>query len=125
MSSQVSNRPRRVLIILLGAIGDVTRGLALATRIKSSWPETELIWAVEPKSAGILERHPAVDQLVVFDRPRGFPAYLRFLKELRSLRCEITLDLQRHFKSGVTSLFAGSPKRLGFNRCLTASTFRQ
>jgi heptosyltransferase-1 len=69
--------PRKILIVLLGAIGDVAQGLTLAKRIKDSWPEAHLSWAVEPPSRAIVEASSAVDQVFVFDRPRGFSAYPR------------------------------------------------
>ena len=38
----------RILIVLLGAIGDVTRALPLLTRLRLAYPEAEIAWAVEP-----------------------------------------------------------------------------
>lgn len=110
-----SGRPRSLLIVLLGAIGDVTRALPLAVRIKEHWPDITLGWAVEPASAGLLRGHPAVDRIHLFERPRGFTAFRAFLKELRNARYECTLDLQRHFKSGITSFASGAPRRIAFN----------
>lgn len=113
--SQLETPPKKVLIVLLGAIGDVCRALPLATRIKQHWPETALYWAVEPKSAGLLEGHAALDRVIVFDRPRGLPAYREFIEELRAANCDLVIDLQRHLKSGVTSWLSRAPRRLGFN----------
>ncbi len=106
----------RLLIVLLGAIGDVTRALPLAQRLRRGYPEAQITWAVEPLSAPLLENHAAIDRRVVFDRRGGAPAFLRFLSEIRRLRPDLTLDLQRHLKSGVTSLFSGARVRLGFAR---------
>lgn len=108
--------PRKLLIVLHGAIGDVVRALPLAMRLKKFWPETELHWAVEPISRTLVEGHPAIDQVIVFDRSRGLPAYFRFAAELRKTRYDLVLDLQRHFKSGITSWLAGCGKRVGFHR---------
>lgn len=108
-------RPRKVLILLLGAIGDVTRALPLAVRIKKAWPETSLHWAVEPISRDLVEQHPALDKVTIFDRPGGIRAYIRFVRELRSQQYDLVLDLQRHFKSGVTSFATGAKRRIGFH----------
>ena len=60
--------PRRVLIILLGAIGDVVRALPLLGRIRQAWPAAHIAWAVEPKSQAVLEGHPWLDELIVYNR---------------------------------------------------------
>src|SRR5207245_1491847 len=36
------NPPERVLIVLLGAIGDVVCGLPLAQRLRAGWPRTRI-----------------------------------------------------------------------------------
>lgn len=109
-------RPANVLIVLLGAIGDVVRGLPLAVRMKRAWPETKITWAVEPKSADIVRGHAAIDEVLLFDRPKGFREFRRFLREVRSRRFDVTLDLQRHLKSGVTSRASRARRRIGFHR---------
>ena len=106
----------RILIVLLGAIGDVTRALPLAQRLRRGYPEARITWAVEPLSAPLLENHAAIDHRVIFDRHGGARAFMRFLGEIRRLRPDLTLDLQRHLKSGVTSLVSGARVRLGFDR---------
>lgn len=112
----MSHEPKKILIILLGAIGDVVRGLPVAVRIKRAWPDAEITWAVEPISKGLVSEHPAIDKVIVFDRPRGLPAYLRFIKELRKEKFDLVLDMQRHLKSGFSSLATGAKRRIGFHR---------
>jgi len=107
---------RTILIVLLGAIGDVTRALPLLNRVRGGYPEARLCWAVEPTSAALLEHHPALDTVLVFDRPRGARAFVPFLRAVRGLRADLVLDLQRHLKSGVIGVASGAPVRLGFDR---------
>ena len=106
----------KFLIILHGAIGDVTRALPLAVRIKDNLPDAHITWAIEPISKDLVLNHPAIDRVEIFDRPKGIFAYLKFIKELRKNSYDYVLDLQRHFKSGVTSYLSGGKNRLGFHR---------
>ena len=112
----MKHTPDKILIVLHGAIGDVTRALPMVSRIRLHWPDTEIHWAVEPASKGILDSYRHVDRIIVFNRRGGFSAFLSFIKELRQEKYPLVLDLQRHFKSGLTSFLTGAPKRLGFNR---------
>ena len=109
------NSPDRALIILLGAIGDVVCGMPLAQRLRLGWPHTRIAWAVEPAAAPLLQTHPSVDEVIVFRRGHGVAPLIEFLRAVRASRPELTLDLQRHFKSGLTSLCSAAPRRLGFH----------
>jgi hypothetical protein len=39
--------PKRILIVLHGSIGDMTRALPLASLIRKGFPDVKLSWAVE------------------------------------------------------------------------------
>src|ERR1700746_896891 len=78
--------PRRVLIVLLGAIGDVVRALPLLGRIRRAWPDAHIAWAVEPKSRPILECHPWLDEIVVYDRTHAPWTFIPFLNRIRGGR---------------------------------------
>jgi ADP-heptose:LPS heptosyltransferase len=106
--------PRRILIILLGAIGDVVRALPLLGRLRAAWPGAYIAWAVEPKSAPILEGHAWLDELIIYDRRNAPWSFVRFLRQIRRGGFDLTLDLQRHLKSGLVSMVSRAPERLGF-----------
>lgn len=111
--------PRRVLIILLGAIGDVVRALPLLGRMRRAWPDAHIAWAVEPKSQAVLEGHPWLDELLVYDRRRAPWSFPPFLARVRAGRFDLVLDLQRHLKSGVIAVASGAGIRVGFDRSNT------
>src|SRR5229473_3732836 len=106
--------PRRVLIILLGSIGDVVRALPLLGRLRRAWPDAHIAWSVEPKSSPVLEHHPWIDELIIYDRAHAPWSFLPFLKRVRDGDFDLVLDLQRHLKSGVTSRVSGARDRYGF-----------
>ena len=108
--------PKKILIILHGSIGDVTRALPLAGILRSGFPKAHLAWAVEPPSLPLVARFPAVQEVMLFDRRRWWREWLPFLRRVRAKRFDLVLDLQRHFKSGVISRWSGAPFRLGFHR---------
>ncbi len=112
----VSIAPQRILIVLLGAIGDVTRALSLLTRLRHTYPEAHIAWAVEPAAAPLLDHHPALNEVLLYHRTRGLLAFMPFLRDIRRRRFDLVLDLQRHAKSGLVSWWSGAPLRLGFHR---------
>lgn len=105
----------KILIVLLGSIGDVVRGLPLLAEIKKAWPEAKIDWLVEPKSVAPLRLNRHLDQIWVFDRQNWFSSVKKLLPKLRQQNYTICLDLQRHFKSGLFSLLSGARRRIGFH----------
>jgi lipopolysaccharide heptosyltransferase II len=104
-----------VLLILLGALGDVARGLSIPPAIKELRPGSKVTWLVEPASQPLVKLSPFVDEVIVFERKLGIRAVLRLARELRGRKFDLTLDLQRHFKSGLFSFFSRSKRRVGFH----------
>ncbi len=109
-------KPKNILIVLHGSIGDVTRALPLADVIRAGFPDARLAWSVEPPSFPLVARYPAVQEIILFDRRRWWRDWFRFLRRVRAGRFDLVLDLQRHFKSGVISRWSGARYRVGFNR---------
>lgn len=109
----------RILIVLLGAIGDVVRGLPLLTRLRRGYPDAQIAWAVEPLAAPIVQHHPDLNQVLVFDRANWTRSAIPFLRSVRRWRSDLTLDLQSHLKSGVISRTSGAPVRLAFGAAQT------
>jgi lipopolysaccharide heptosyltransferase I len=108
----------RILLILMGSIGDVVRALPLLGRIRRSFNTAHIAWVIEPKSLPIVAGHRWLDEVIVYDRaaPWSFPL---ILNRIRRGRFDLVLDLQRHLKSGVISLASGAHERLGFNHANT------
>jgi lipopolysaccharide heptosyltransferase II len=106
----------RILIVLLGAIGDVVRALPLANRLRAGYPAAHIAWAVEPHAAPVLAKHPALDERLIFERSGGVRAFRSFLRRVRDGGFDLVLDLQRHAKSGLVSAATRAPVRIGFHR---------
>ncbi len=104
------------LIILTGSLGDVVRGLPLIDAIKAASPTAHVSWLIEDKWQKILSLHPALDEMIVFERKRGLRGVLSLWKKLRARHFDIVLDLQRHLKSGIFNRFARAKRRIGFAR---------
>ena len=91
--------PRRILIILMGSIGDVVRALPLLGRLRKAFADAHIAWAVEPKSAPVLDNHPWLDEMILYDRRRAPFSFPSFLYRVRAGNFDLALDLQRHLKS--------------------------
>lgn len=115
---RVSKQYSNILIVKLGAIGDVIHALPTAHAIKQAWPAARLTWVVEKPSYDLLTNNPDIDEIIVFEKSRikslsGIFSYGRELrKQLRMRQFDLTLDLQGLFKSGAVAALTGAPQRL-------------
>jgi heptosyltransferase-1 len=104
-----------ILIILMGSLGDIARALPVASLLEQHRPGARISWLVDWRWRELLADHPAIDRLITFPRERTPRAFSRLIGELRAERLDLTLDLQRHLKSGLCSLVSAAPRRIGFH----------
>ena len=72
-----------ILVVRLGAMGDIVHTLPAVASLKHSFPGSHLTWAVEPQWVPLLEDNPFVDRMAVIRR--GSPGSLReSCRDLRS-----------------------------------------
>ena len=118
--------PRAMLVIRLGAVGDVLRTLPALSCLRRSFPGTRISWIVEEPSREILEGHPDLDEVIVFERrllgrglrEGGLGASWRRLRDfttsLRERRFAWVVDLHGTFKSAMIARAARADKIFGF-----------
>src|SRR5258706_952038 len=106
----------RVGIIMMSAVGDAVHVLPLVTALKRHSPASRVTWVLQPGAASLVRRHRDVDEIVEFDRSRGWRAYLGIRRELARRPFDVALALQVYLKAGLVTSFAQAPVKLGFDR---------
>jgi len=117
----------RVLIIRLGALGDVIRTLPALRAIRHRLPRAEISWLVEESSRDLLEGHPDLDRVILLPRrrlsaelkrpwhlPRALGRLGGLARDLRNLKFDAVFDLHGLLKSGLLARASGAPVRYGF-----------
>jgi heptosyltransferase I len=107
---------RSLCIVLLTGLGDVVMGMPVANALKRALPGVRITWVAEPMPAAVLRPHPAVDEVVVYEKKRGLAGVRDLRRALAGRRFDLTLNLNVYFKSIWPTLFSAAPRRLGFGR---------
>jgi heptosyltransferase-1 len=104
-----------ILVVRLGAMGDVIHALPGVASLKHSFPGARITWVVEPRWAPLLEANPFVDRVTPLRRgtARGI---LESWREIRSQRYDFAVDFQGLIKSAVTAACARPARIFGFHR---------
>ncbi|HET7232680.1 MAG TPA: glycosyltransferase family 9 protein [Longimicrobium sp.] len=106
----------RVCIVLLTAVGDAVHALPVLNALKRHVPGIHLTWVIQPGPAGLVRGHPAVDELITFERKRGLRGFLDVRRELAGRRFDLVILLQPYLKAAVITGFARAPLKLGYDR---------
>jgi heptosyltransferase I len=106
----------RVGVVMMSAVGDAVHVLPLLTALKRHSPTSRVTWVLQPGAASLVRGHWAVDEIIPFDRAKGWRAYPEVRRALRSRPLDVVIALQVYFKAGIVTSFTRAPVKLGFDR---------
>lgn len=106
----------RVGIVMMSAVGDAVHVLPVVNALKRHDPAAHVTWVLQPGPAMLVRGHPAVDELVLFERSRGWKAYGEVRRALARRPFDLVIDLQVYLKAGLVTWLTRAPVKLGFDR---------
>ncbi len=95
----------RILIIKLGALGDVIRTAAILPGLKDRWPLSHVTWVTRPGGARVLANHPLIDRLLPFNAET--------LCHLEYERFDLCLSLDKEPGPTALAMRVDAPERRG------------
>jgi heptosyltransferase-1 len=107
----------KVLIVRLGALGDLIHTLPVAAALRRAFPSARIDWLVDVRHRELLDLVPVINRRIAVNTssPRSL---LEAVKELRRSRYDAALDLQGLLKSAVLARASGATHVIGFPRPL-------
>jgi 3-deoxy-D-manno-octulosonic-acid transferase/heptosyltransferase-1 len=115
----------RILLIKPSAFGDVVHTVPVLVKLRARYPSARIDWLITPENADVVRWHPALSNVVPFDRRRyarfgrswaASREMLDFLAEIRRARYDLVVDLHGQLRSALLTLATGAPVRVGFDR---------
>jgi heptosyltransferase I len=108
--------PGSICIVLLTGLGDVVMGLPVANALRARFPAARITWVAEPTPSAALLHHPAIDDVIVYRKQRGWAGVRDLRRAMAARRFDVTLNLNVYFKSIWPTWFSRAPRRVGFDR---------
>ena len=105
-----------ILIIKLGALGDVINTFPAVIRIKDYFSSARVHWLIAPLSFPLVSEHPAVDNVIVFDKNNIKKSFFKIKKKIGKIKFDIAIDFQRTLKSGFFCMMSKAGRRIGFDK---------
>lgn len=125
-SLEQQGRGLGLLVVRLGAFGDVLRTVPAMRLLRRALPEARLAWMIEDRWRIALEGHPDLDRLIVVPRAEWEPLVrtgrfhrlvgrLRaFGRHARQTPIDCSIDFHGNFRSGLLTRLCAAPVRIGF-----------
>lgn len=103
-----------ILIVRLGALGDVVHAIPAAAALRSAFPEARIDWLVDARHREMVDLVTVIDRAIVVGRS-SIAGWTHAVRDVRQVRYEIALDLQGLLKSAVFARASGAPRVIGFS----------
>ncbi|MCC6161808.1 MAG: glycosyltransferase family 9 protein [Acidobacteria bacterium] len=103
-----------VLIVRLGALGDVIHAIPVVAAIRAAFPAARIGWLVHQRFVPLLECVEGLDRIHAMERRSS----ARVIGEVRRARYAVCLDLQGLLKSAALARVSGARRVIGFSRTL-------
>jgi lipopolysaccharide heptosyltransferase I len=103
-----------VLIVRLGALGDIVHAVPAAAAIRAAWPDARIDWLVDAKHRGIVDLVTCIDRTVPLQRAT-LAGWAEVVRTLRQVRYDWAIDFQGLLKSAVLARASGAARVVGFS----------
>jgi heptosyltransferase-1 len=123
---------KNILIIKPSSLGDIVLALPALTALRKSFPDAKITWLIRPEFAQLLENHPHLTEIILFDRkllgkvwfhPRAFFALLSLIRQLRRCHFDVVFDFQGLFRTASLAWLSGCKKRFGMSNARELAHF--
>jgi heptosyltransferase I len=113
---------QNILLIKPSSLGDIVMALPALSSLRRSFPQARISWLIRPEFAPIIEGHPHLDEIILFDRKAlaqawrdrtAFRQLTDLVSRLRRSRFDAVLDLQGLFRTGSLAWLSGCKRRFG------------
>jgi heptosyltransferase-1 len=107
----------KLLIVRLGALGDIVHAVPVAVALRAAYPDAQIDWVVSAKHRPVLDLVSVLDRhIVVDDRGQGTGGLpmTAAIGELRRTGYDVAIDLQGLMKSALLARLSGASRVIGF-----------
>lgn len=118
----MADKQKKILIIKPSALGDIVHALPTVNDIRKTYQDAHICWLVRPEFAPLLEKHPDIDKVIIFDRKylgrmwhdfKACKAFFGLIKRLRKKNFDMVFDFQGLFRTAFLGWASGCKNRYG------------
>ncbi|QHT65731.1 glycosyltransferase family 9 protein [Rhodocytophaga rosea] len=109
--------PQSILIIQTAFIGDVILATSLIEKLRQYYPEAQLDFLVRKGNEGVLQDHPYMRNILIWNKKQGkYKSLYDLLQYIRSEQYDVVVNLQRFASMGFLTALSGAKQKIGFDK---------
>ena len=114
----LTETPSKILLIQTAYLGDAVLTTPLAGALHQQFPGAKLSVLCTPEIADVFDRHPAVSEVILFDKrgkERSLADRWKLVRRLKAAQYDLAVIPHRSLTSALLAWLAGIPRRVGFS----------
>lgn len=105
---------KRIGIVRLSAIGDVTMIVPMVRVLQSKFPQAKITWVIDSVAHSLLEGLSGVN-FEVINKPRSLKDYLKIRRQLNAYRFDVLLAMQASLRVNFIYPLIKAKRKIGFD----------
>ena len=106
----------KILIIQTAFLGDVILATGILHKLRLTFPQAQIDFLLKKDNAHLLEKHPDINTLLLFDKSKKWKELWRLIRQIRKEKYDLVINLHRFTSSGLLTAFANASITVGFDK---------
>ena len=108
---------KKFLVIQTASIGDVILATAVAEKLHSYFPDSQIDMMIKKGYESLFEDHPYINKVYLWDKKnRKYRSLFSILKRVRRQRYDLIVNIQRYAATGFLTVFGKAKETAGFDK---------
>lgn len=108
---------KKALIIQTAFLGDVVLATPVIEKLHDKFPGIMIDFVVKKGNESLLNKHPKLHKVMVFDKRAGkIKALFQLIKQVRHTKYDVVINLHRFASSGIIVAFTKANLKVGYDK---------
>lgn len=108
---------KKFLVIQTASIGDVILATAVAEKLHSYYPDSQIDMMIKKGYEGLFENHPYLNNVIVWNKKNHkYRNLFDIWKNVRNERYDLIVNVQRYAATGFVTAFGKAKETAGFDK---------
>jgi lipopolysaccharide heptosyltransferase II len=105
---------KKILLIRLRRIGDVTLTTPAISALRQSFPKASISYIIENPYRELVEGNPNLDKVIVLEKKQSLRDFIKLIRLIRKEKYDVVLDFHGGPRASLITLFSRATLKVGY-----------